>query len=607
MSGLIERIVILFSTSLAFGIAASTVKLPAIIGYMVAGTFLSLISGPESAKYLTGMGDIPLIILMFVAGLEFEITDFIKSSKKSIPFAFLQIGFVTLFVLFILILPASLPKIIMKNAQDVMIIAVPLFFIMIKGQFIQNFSSKNQEANILLRAIASIIYFSLLILSIKIYYSLKLLDAFHVFLNTIYLPIAILPFIYRLPYIRFRNALFAVIALFTLCHLSWLIYLYGTKDLTNIKIKILSTLISSLIVFFIPNYIEKAASLNKKIILVIIIVQAFLAGLSFIFPFFKAFLPLIATMKTAHIPVAIMTIGLLSLHSTAVSFRLIETKSVANSGDIDNGIVKSKPVIKSILIAQDILFVVFILILQGFKDSKSFVKLLPKILGAIFILYGAQRLSRAQPSFISSFLDYMREISSELITLFSLTFCLFCAYIGNLIGLSDLYGAFIAGLLLGNIYQRRKLVLACCEPICAVLMILFFVRIGLHLKFDYVVQNLHIISFINFFVILIKYVANYQSAKLVYKTNDEVCEETKFDTNCLVLMSMLMTQITEFFIIMIDIVKPAFIEDVAMQYFFDILESSCVVSLSAGCLITILFVKYGLPSRKKDVDADIKK
>lgn len=592
MSGLIQSIVILLISSLTCGLIASAINLPPAIGYMVSGVFLgSFMSGSANAQYLTGIEDIPLIMLMFLAGLELEIAGFVKSAKSSMKFAVVHIGFITLLGISALMLPKTFPTFLIKEGYLASMVVLVCLVLLIKGRQIQNFAGRNELTNTISILMTLFSFWAAFVLILKIHYEYSLITAIKSLQKYIYIPLALLPLSLRLPYkkLQYSTAAFMIlITVFTLYGSGVFLSSISEQVISN-KTIICCTSISSLILFLIPTYINNLSVVTKYIISAACFMQMLFAILSFFIPSLECFTPLISMLKPQHMQIFIMMVGLFALHSTAIAFKLMETKPVGHVNDVPDSLIV-KPIVTSILIAQDLIFVAFVLTLKGFGDNLSLIKLLPKIGIATLLLYVVKKISKAQPSFITQFLDHMRDISMELITLFSITFCLACAFLGDLVGLSDLYGAFIAGLLLGNVYQRHKLVIVCCEPLKDLLMVLFFMRIGLDLKFDYILKNFAIVSFINLVIIVAKYTANYYSGQIAYKTNDVQDGHKRFDKSCLILMSVLMTQVTEFFVTMINIVKPAFAND--MPYFFEILESSCIVSLTLGCLCTVLFKRY---------------
>jgi CPA2 family monovalent cation:H+ antiporter-2 len=80
----------------------------------------------------------------------------------------------------------------------------------------------------------------------------------------------------------------------------------------------------------------------------------------------------------------------------------------------------------------------------------------------------------------------------DLTPLASLTFCFAAAAISGLIGLSAAYGAFLAGLVLGNTHERL-IMLETTKPIQSILMMAFFLSIGLLLDTSFIWNHLGIV------------------------------------------------------------------------------------------------------------------
>jgi CPA2 family monovalent cation:H+ antiporter-2 len=95
----------------------------------------------------------------------------------------------------------------------------------------------------------------------------------------------------------------------------------------------------------------------------------------------------------------------------------------------------------------------------------------------------------------------------DLIPLAGLAFCFGAAAVSGLLGLSAAYGAFLAGLVIGNSTSRR-IMIHHTGPIQAVLLMVFFLSIGLLLDFAYIWNNLGTVALIVLFVAVIKTALN---------------------------------------------------------------------------------------------------
>jgi monovalent cation:H+ antiporter-2, CPA2 family len=170
----------------------------------------------------------------------------------------------------------------------------------------------------------------------------------------------------------------------------------------------------------------------------------------------------------------------MALSSTAVVVKVLESigELRTETGQIAIGV----------LIAQDLAIVPMILILRNqgrsFFDPGMLMKLLFSV-GLIVLLIGY--LSRRQRVRLP--LTHVIAGEKDLTPLVSLTVCFAAAAVSGLIGLSTAYGAFLAGLILGNTHERI-LMIETTKPIQSTLMMVFFLSIGLLLDLQFIWFNL---------------------------------------------------------------------------------------------------------------------
>lgn len=95
---LIAILVAGFGLALAFGYLAALLKLPPLVGYLLAGILI----GPQTPGFVGDMGlalqlsEIGVMLLMFGVGLHFSLSDLMTVKRLAIPGAIVQIGFATL-------------------------------------------------------------------------------------------------------------------------------------------------------------------------------------------------------------------------------------------------------------------------------------------------------------------------------------------------------------------------------------------------------------------------------------------------------------------------------------------------------------------------------
>jgi CPA2 family monovalent cation:H+ antiporter-2 len=169
-----------------------------------------------------------------------------------------------------------------------------------------------------------------------------------------------------------------------------------------------------------------------------------------------------------------------AISSTAVAVKMLDTIGEVNSeiGQISIGV----------LIAQDFAIVPMILILRNFHSDLSILGLFAKLLLAVGIIAGLiYYLSQKQRVRIGFLADVIRQ--KDLLPLVSLAFCFAAAAISGLIGLSAAYGAFLAGLTIGNTHERSA-VLDTVKPIQSTLIMVFFLSIGILMDVGFIYTHL---------------------------------------------------------------------------------------------------------------------
>jgi len=173
-----------------------------------------------------------------------------------------------------------------------------------------------------------------------------------------------------------------------------------------------------------------------------------------------------------------------AISSTAVAVKMLDTIGETNSeiGQISIGI----------LIAQDFAIVPMILILRNYHADLSILGLFSKLLLAVGIIAGLiYYLSQKQRVRIGFLADVIRQ--KDLLPLVSLVFCFAAAALSGVIGLSAAYGAFLAGLTIGNTHERSA-VLDTVKPIQSTLIMVFFLSIGILMDVGFI--YLHLGTFI---------------------------------------------------------------------------------------------------------------
>ena len=159
--------------------------------------------------------------------------------------------------------------------------------------------------------------------------------------------------------------------------------------------------------------------------------------------------------------------------------------------------------IVGVLVAQDTAVVPMLVFAQsGIDVLQQWPLLLVRVVIALVILAALlvwigktarQRLPMAT----------MLEGNVELAILFSLGICFLAASLTGYIGLSPVFGAFCAGLALAHT-NLRKAVLDAIQPVQSLLLVVFFVSIGLLVDLEYVKSHWGVIVGVTFGVLFIK-------------------------------------------------------------------------------------------------------
>ena len=192
----------------------------------------------------------------------------------------------------------------------------------------------------------------------------------------------------------------------------------------------------------------------------------------------------------------ILLIGfVLTLSSTAVALMVLQGLGQlrTHAGQLTVGV----------LVAQDIAVAPMLVFAQSGADVfQQWPLLLVRIVIALLVLAGLlvwigktarQRLPLAT----------LLEGNVELAILFSLGACMLAASLTGTMGLSPVFGAFCAGLALSHT-NLRKAVLDAILPLQSLLLVVFFVSIGLLVDLDYVKSHWGVVAAVTLGVLFIK-------------------------------------------------------------------------------------------------------
>jgi monovalent cation:H+ antiporter-2, CPA2 family len=207
---------------------------------------------------------------------------------------------------------------------------------------------------------------------------------------------------------------------------------------------------------------------------------------------------LAATVAGFSLGVSIVLGFVVALSSTAVAIKVLE--------DIGELRTRAGRITVSVLIAQDLAVVPMMLSLGALADGKFDWIILAKVGGSIvFLVVLIWYLSRGKK--IRLPFDRMVAGHEDLKPLSALAFCFGAAALSGFIGLSAAYGAFLAGLVIGNSHERARM-LESAKPIQSILMMIFFLSIGLLVDLNYIWENLDAVILLFLMVAVFKTVLN---------------------------------------------------------------------------------------------------
>ena len=187
-----------------------------------------------------------------------------------------------------------------------------------------------------------------------------------------------------------------------------------------------------------------------------------------------------------------------ALSSTAVAIKMLE-----EIGQLRTRIGR---VTVSILIAQDLAFLPMLLIVDfmgiggfGFWDVIKFLASIGLLAALMAILNRRRKIN----------LPFARIFAghADLSPLTGLVYCFGAGAIFGVLGLSAAYGAFIAGLIIGNSAQR-KVMLGVVQPVQSILVMVFFLSIGLLIDLRFIADNLGTVLLLLLMVTLFKTAMN---------------------------------------------------------------------------------------------------
>lgn len=187
-----------------------------------------------------------------------------------------------------------------------------------------------------------------------------------------------------------------------------------------------------------------------------------------------------------HWPVqqAILLAFIVAVSSTAVAMRMLD--------EIGELRTETGRITVGVLIAQDIAIVPMLVLVNSFSGGEAGLGMvLIKLAATGAILFGVIRVLTRRGKIALPFTSAVTG-KVDLIALACVAFCFGAAALTGLLGLSAAFGAFLAGLIVANSTLRAEAINV-TEPIQSVLMVVFFLSIGLLIDLRFIVENLTLV------------------------------------------------------------------------------------------------------------------
>ena len=200
-----------------------------------------------------------------------------------------------------------------------------------------------------------------------------------------------------------------------------------------------------------------------------------------------------------------------ALSSTAVAIKILD-----GLGELRK---RTGMVAVGVLIAQDIAVVPMMLVVAalgavGVAGEGGFDwAAIPKVLASVAVLAGLVVYLSSGRKISLPFLQAAAG-NQDLKPLAALAFCFAAAGISGLLGLSAAYGAFIAGLVIGSSTERHAMIEA-TQPIQSILLMVFFLSVGLLIDLDFIWANIWSVLSLFVFVAVFKTILNVGGLRLL--------------------------------------------------------------------------------------------
>ncbi len=190
---------------------------------------------------------------------------------------------------------------------------------------------------------------------------------------------------------------------------------------------------------------------------------------------------------------------IVAISSTAVAIQMLE--------EVDELRTSMGRITIGVLIAQDIAVVPMLIVVDSFSGHTSIQWVAIKVAVAAVLIVAFLRYLGTRPGKLR--LPFSEAIAGrvDLVAMASLAFCFAAASVTSFVGLSAAFGAFLAGLVIAGSMLRSEAI-AATRPIQSVLIVIFFLSIGLLIDLDYIFANVGTVVLFVLAVLAIKSIVN---------------------------------------------------------------------------------------------------
>ncbi|MBC6444877.1 MAG: cation:proton antiporter [Alphaproteobacteria bacterium GM202ARS2] len=196
---------------------------------------------------------------------------------------------------------------------------------------------------------------------------------------------------------------------------------------------------------------------------------------------------------------------IVTLSSTAVVIKMLNTMNITAS--------PPGQIIVGILVAQDLFFIPMMLVVGMLSQAEPGIADVLRVIFSIALMVGLLFLLQRRGR-IHLPLQEATSHNRELIIVRAVAMCFGAAALSGLVGFSPAYGAFLIGIAVAHSDERQTM-LNVVKPIETLLMMMFFLSIGLLIDFSYIASNWHRVLTALFIVTVLKTLLNIFLMRLV--------------------------------------------------------------------------------------------